>query len=532
MNENVESYFKEMNDFSMRLLNSSEFKKNAIVRLPAAYEEKKGISDIFSKMYLESYQMIQKDYNVGVVVDNEYYMWMGSDYYISRIPDSDISVYKDMEKNEKPYIKHLDKNEYMACTAGKRYEQYKEKEYITLSRSMDNQKRYENGRAILEVMVEAQSFREHIKKISGNDSGNGMTLDLYDSEGKSLYRESELDASSYVKKGERLSYKTGRNRVDIYPVFDGKLTAVYAIDTMAYYNKLLSFLGIAAAISLFFCLVIMLITYKISEQISRPIHKMCENVGRMNLEKGIHYEEVGTDIDEMEILSHSLRNMSLQLGESLERIIVLKDYEIHAKMLALQAQMQPHFLFNTLTTMGTMAEESGNRNVAAMCTNLTAMFRYISTEDSGGVKMFEEIRYVERYVDIMKERFPDARVEIDIPLELMGCVIPKLTIQPLVENAFKYCNRNKPEILVRGCAVEGDRWKVEVQDNGDGFPKEKVEEIMYKCRDSLKEEKTLSNKIDGMGLVNVYVRMKLFYGDSVIYHIEEGSSRIVIGGRL
>ena len=75
------------------------------------------------------------------------------------------------------------------------------------------------------------------------------------------------------------------------------------------------------------------------------------------------------------------------------------------------------------------------------------------------------------------------------------------------------------------------RWTVEIQDNGAGFSGEKIGEILEKCRESMKEEKTLSNQIDGMGLVNVYVRLKLFYGDSMIYEFEEGTSRIRIGGQ-
>ena len=299
-------------------------------------------------------------------------------------------------------------------------------------------------------------------------------MNLYDAEGNAIYTESDLDISACVKKGEAGSYKMGGNHVEIHQVFDGGLTVAYVINGMAYYNKLLSFLGLAALTCLLVCGIVMLITYKISKQISKPIHEMCRNVEKIDLEQGIHYEVVDTGIDELEFLSDSLKQMSSQLGVSLERIITLKDYETHAKMLALQAQMHPHFLFNTLTTIGTMAEESGNEKVAAMCMNLTQMFRYIASEDSKGVKMFEEIRHVERYVDIMKERFPEAVVEIDIPLEDLGCVIPKLTIQPLVENAFKYCNRKKPWISVKGSRIPDGRWQVEVQDNGPGFTHEKV----------------------------------------------------------
>lgn len=530
MDENVENYFREMNAFSMELLNSSEFKKNAINRLPEAFEEKRGTSGIFSQMYLEAYQMIQKNYSVGIVVENDYYVWLGSNYYVSKIPEkSHVSTYEHMERNEKPYVKYIGKNEYLNCTAGESYRSDKEKEYITLSRSMDTQKRFANGRAILEIMVEAEDFQSYMKGISGNHTDGGLRVNLYDADGNALYRETDFDVADFIR--EEGSYEEKGKRVEVRRIFDGGITAVYFIDKAAYYNRLFSFLCLAFLTSAAFGAIVMAITYKISKQISKPINKMCRNVQKINLEKGIYYEEVGTNIEEMEILSATLKDMSVQLGESLERIIALKDYETHAKMLALQAQMQPHFLFNTLTTMGAMAEEEGNEKVAAMCMNLTQMFRYIATEDCSGVKMFEEIRHVERYVNIMKERFPEAVVDIDIPLEEFSCIIPKLTIQPLVENAFKYCNRNKPWIRIKGGMEPDGRWTVEIEDNGAGFSQEKIREIMEKCRESMKEEKTLSSQIDGMGLVNVYVRLKLFYGDSMLYEFEEGTSRIRIGGQ-
>ena len=191
--------------------------------------------------------------------------------------------------------------------------------------------------------------------------------------------------------------------------------------------------------------------------------------------------------------------------------------------------MHPHFLFNTLMMIASLAEEQGNDKIYRICMNLTSMFRYISAEAENGVGIYEEIRHVENYVEIMKERFPESRVEIDIPLEIMDQRIPKLTIQPLVENAYKYCDRKRPEIIIKGAVEPGGTWTVSVTDNGAGFSPQEKEKIMKKCREGIRNEKILSGQIDGMGLVNVYVRLKLFFGDSMIYFIEENKGRIVIG---
>lgn len=530
LGENVENYFEEMNTFSIELMNSVEFKNTAISELPGAVEEGKSTSQYFSKLYRNAYKMIQKHYKVGVIADGSYYIWMGDNYYINKIEGSPITTYDSMIRDEKPVVKYLEQNEYLVHTANDRYEEEKEREYITLSRSMDRIRKYVNGRTILEVQVDAEDFRTSMSGISGSRDGHGMQLNLFNSDGEPLYLESQMDLSGYVDQEDGLVFHQHGSMIMVHKVFDGRITVVYTINKAEYNNKLMSFLGLALLMGIVVFGAITFITYHISRQISRPIHSMCESVEAINLEKGILYQEVDSNIYELEFLSDTLHRMSVELGDSLEHIIALKDYELHARMLALQAQMQPHFLFNTLTTIGTMAEEEGNRRISSMCTNLTQMFRYIAADSGKGVRIFEEMRQVERYVEIMKERFPNSRVILDIPLELMDCIIPKLTIQPLVENAFKYCNRQQAVITVKGRVADGDRWEIVVEDNGNGFTEEKIEEIMGKCREGLKESKALSSQIDGMGLVNVFVRLKLSYGENMTYRMEAGKGMIMIGG--
>ncbi|WP_343247143.1 sensor histidine kinase [Diplocloster hominis] len=531
IDENIENYFKNMNSFSIELLNSGEFKKAAVSRLPKISDTGMGgASEAFSTMYLESYKMIQEKYRIGILVDNQYYIWMGHSYYISPVDTAQIHTYDDLVRDETPVVKYLSKNEYLEQTGGDRFAKEKEQSYITLSRSMDPGNRYLNGRAVLEIMTDVDEFKNMISGLSGNTDGQGLQVNIYDTYGQPIYTESDLNLTSYVEKGVTGVLREKGSMIDVHKIFNGRLTVVYTIDSATYYNKLFSFLIMALFLSILIFGAITVITYKISEQISKPIHNMCGRVRSIDLKQGIHFEKVETHIDELEFLSDSLREMSVDLGESLQNIITLKDYETQARMLALQAQMQPHFLFNTLTMIGTLAEEDGNVKITRICLNLTKMFRYIADSGQGGVRMFEEIRHVEQYVEIMKERFPTSKVQIDIPLELMNCRIPKLIVQPLVENAFKYCKRQKPEITVRGYLMEDGRWTVEVKDNGDGFPIEKKEEIMKKCREGMKDEKALSSQIDGMGLVNVFVRLKLFFGENMTYHIEALEGKIVIGG--
>lgn len=526
INENIQNYFDDMNAFSMELINSAAFKQTAIKVLPEAYETKKSVSEPFSQLYQVAYKMIQKGYNVGVIVEDEYYIWMGQNYYVREIDGASIHTYDDLVRDETPAVKYLAKNEYLDQIMPAAAEGHS---YITLSRSMSLTRPFMNGEAILEILVEEEDLANSISEMLGTREDGGVQINLFDASGNMIYGESDLDLSGYLKEVQPGSSEEEGNIITVQKIFNDRLTAIYTMDVESYWERLTQFWMIAIVLCIGIIAIIVWLTYRISKQTSRPIREICDHVQKISLTDGIGYEDVETDIDEINFLSRSLKEMSVNLEESLNQIILLKDYEVHAKMLALQAQMHPHFLFNTLMTIASMAEEQGNQNIYRICVNLTSMFRYISADAGDGVRIYEEIRHVENYVEIMKERFPESEVDIDIPLEIMDQKIPKLTIQPLVENAYKYCDRQKPKISIRGTVEENGGWTISVQDNGKGFSPMDIAEIMEKCREGLKNEKMLSGQIDGMGLVNVYVRLKLFYGDDMIYLIVENKGLIVIG---
>lgn len=525
ISENVSNYFEEMDAFSMELSNSMTFKSIAVKELPQAFEEGRGTVVLFSDLYQNAYKMIQKGYRVGVVADDQYYVWMGEGYHIGKISEK-CSTYENLTRDETAVVKYLPCNEYLNMTNPKAS---KEQAYITLSRSMSLNRPFLNGQDILEIQVEAEEFANSIAEMLEDVKKRDIRLDIFDTDGQKLYGESNQDLSEYVDcESGTFEQKKGK-QIQVEKIFDGRLTIVYSMNRNAYLGKLgeIWFLALIVIVGITAGAVYM--TWRISKQTSKPLYEMCEHVRDIDLEKGKGYKPVETDVEEIEFLSNSLQSMSEDLEGSMHQILAMKDYELHAKMLALQAQMHPHFLFNTLMTIATMAEKSGNDGIYHICMNLTSMFRYISAESTEGVRVFEEIRHVEQYVEIMKERFPDGLVEVDIPLEMMEERIPKLTIQPLVENAFKYCNRQRPVISVKGKVSENGSWFVAVTDNGAGFSAETKADIMKKCEESMENEKILSNQIDGMGLVNVYIRLKLFYGEEMYYMIEENRGRIEIG---
>lgn len=532
MNRNIETYFQEMDDFSMELVRNEAFRNTALRRLPEAYGKGQSTVDLFSELYQQAYKIIQKKYQIGIVLDEDYYAWMGDEYFIREIGWEKPDTYEDYPMDGSRIVQYLEQNEFLKSSMPNRTIEDMDSPKIVLSRSFGEEGLLHNGDAILEIMVDEEDFLNDMGMFSSEKSNAGFHVYIFNNRRDKIFSDSDWNARAYL---DEINWETGTFYKNfyyayIYRVFNSDFYVIYTISFFSFYRGLFTFVGIVLVFFLALVLLMARVSYRISRQISKPIQEICHELQKVNLEQGVHYQPVETDVRELDYLSRTIGELNGKLEESLRHIVMLKEFETHSKMMALQAQMQPHFLVNTLMTMGSMAQEAGNREVAGMCMNLTQMFRYISSEDSQGVRMFEEMKHIRRYVDIMRERFPNAQVELDIPMEMMDVLIPKLTIQPLVENSFKYCNRTRPQIYVEGRVLDNGRWVVQVSDNGAGFSEEKRKEILDKCLRSMEGVNSLAAKIDGMGLVNVYVRLHLFYREDAIYEIYE--KKIEIGGNM
>lgn len=532
INQNIENYLQDMDSFSMELVRSEEFQELVQESLPAYYEQGRSTADLFSQLYSNAYKMIQNNYQVGVVSDKDYYIWMGNEYYIDRLQGKRPDVYKDYEMDGGAVVKYAEKNEFLEASKGERKISGNERPKITLARSFGRKDFLYNGSSILEVQMDAEEFERDILRLASAKKDTGLQIHILNADGESILSETEWDARGILENHgwKAGTYEENGDYIYVYQIFHSEIYVVYKISLFDYYNQFLVFLGIAGIVFLVVVALMIAVSYYVSRKLTRPIRALCTELENVDLARGRKYQPLETDIYELDYLSKAIEMLNVKLEESMGRIIAMRDYENHARMLALQAQMQPHFFVNTLTTMGTMASQSEDWEVARMCTNLTQMFRYISAEAADGVRFYEEIKQVDRYVEIMKERFPKAVVEIDIPLEMMNLKIPKLTIQPLMENSFKYCNRSRPVIRVSGSISREKGWSVKVTDNGEGFSEEKAAEILKRCEEVQEHSKSLSVEIDGMGLVNVYARLQLFYKEDILFRMSREG--IEIGGRI
>ena len=224
--------------------------------------------------------------------------------------------------------------------------------------------------------------------------------------------------------------------------------------------------------------------------------------------------------DEIGTLSDTFNRMADQIQELLDEVYEQQILRQKAQMQSLQMQINPHFLYNTLDTMNWMARMRGVEEVGDIAYALGNLMRFALKADDI-IPLARELQAVEYYIQIQEYRYGDRlRAEINIPEELYRFEVPKLLIQPILENAIVHGIEDKMEdarIWVRG-RLENGQLCLTISDNGCGIPQEKIAEI-------LSEEEQAENVKRGIGLRNVQKRLVLRYGESCGIHIRSQVGR-------
>jgi two-component system, sensor histidine kinase YesM len=279
------------------------------------------------------------------------------------------------------------------------------------------------------------------------------------------------------------------------------------------------------------------ITYTIARSLTLPIQKIHESVAQLTLETlpGEDAFKLDTTVNELEELNAAFQTMCVRLREALDETVAARALAIQSRMLALQAQMDPHFLYNMIATISILAEKGESTQIVAICESLGDMMGYISTGGEQFVPAGAELQHTQAYMDLMCVRFTDElNFTCAVPPSLLDVCIPKLTVQPLVENGVKHATRGAPpwHIGVAG-EVAGGRWQITVSDNGVGFSPPALAELCRKLPRAAESPSTL--ELNGMGLINIYMRLNLHYGAQAVFEFgnrPEGGAYVRVGGPL
>lgn len=309
---------------------------------------------------------------------------------------------------------------------------------------------------------------------------------------------------------------------------------VLLISTRDLMLPILDYMGKIAYIAVFTLAIAIVIGFFISKRVSRPIQEMCDEVTAFDLTKPLSTKGIQTDIAELGILDAAFLDMQEKLIVSMKKQVFLQNQEMQSRMLALQAQMNPHFLYNSLATIQAMADENMNDEIVEMCVSMSDILRYIASDTEQEVPLQEEIRHVTDYLRCMAIRHQgDLTFTIQIPDQTEDVKVPKLCIQLLVENAIKFSAANRPPYQISITAMQDEsHHEISVQDNGPGFQPEELDTLYQKMAEIDNTSMLPSLEINGMGLLNVYIRYKLLHKGKIIFRLENcvpHGARVTIG---
>jgi two-component system sensor histidine kinase YesM len=270
------------------------------------------------------------------------------------------------------------------------------------------------------------------------------------------------------------------------------------------------------------CLLFTVVLYFfISDALTHPIRELREKMAQAESGNLEVQAERGTT-DEIAGLYHSFNVMIGKIRELLQRSIEEQEQLAKSELKALQAQINPHFLYNTLDAIVWMTEANRRSEVVRMTKTLSTFFRVVLSKGEEWIRVREEFEHVESYLAIQKMRYRDI-LDYDIQLAdgLGNCRILKLTLQPLVENAIYHgikAKRQGGRVRVAGRRLEGERLEFEVSDDGGGMPAERLAQV----RAALEQDLFQVARESGFGLRNVNQRIRLYYGRQWGVRIESG----------
>ena len=269
--------------------------------------------------------------------------------------------------------------------------------------------------------------------------------------------------------------------------------------------------------------------YIISYVVTDPIRKLEESIAY--LEEGVVNEDAMNEDDIFIGGSHEIRHLGRTIKSMVRRMKKLTDDMVKeqkakrkSELDALQSQINPHFLYNTLDSVVWMIEGERYKEAISMVTALAQLFRISLSKGNNIISIHDEIVHARNYLNIQKVRYKNKfTAQIDIDPDIEDCATIKLIVQPLLENAIYYGVEHmdgEGEIKVKGYEKDGDIY-ISVSDNGMGIPEETLATL-------LTDKARSRGKGSGIGLWNVNQRIQIYfkgdYGLIIDSELDEGTT--------
>lgn len=408
---------------------------------------------------------------------------------------------------------------------------------VSLSRSVDINDGSTSGSGVLLVDMKYSVLEDMLERI--NETSSGIYYYLCSREGEIIYhpRWTEINRGLFKEKNNKVaSYEDG-----IYEMkTDGQKENI-VVGSVAYTGwKLIGvvpesvqetsinkFRYYIITTTLILVMMLLQVNRFISRKISRPIRELDESVKAY--EAGAMPDIYIGGSAEIRHLGYSVQKSYEQIEALMKEIIQQQTERRKSELDALQSQINPHFLYNTLESITWMIEAQRNKEAVVMISELAKLLRVSLSRGKTIISIGDELQHSRSYMNIQRVRYKERfKVEFLIDEEIKNYCIVKLVIQPLLENAIYYGVGNMDEdddgqILIRG-EKKGEDIYISIEDNGMGMPEDIRGNILT---DNSKVPKHGS----GVGVINVHSRISLMfgpeYGLEVYSELDEGTKVVI-----
>lgn len=395
------------------------------------------------------------------------------------------------------------------------------KDVFTISKSVEYIDKGQNASGVLMIDIDTSEFRSLATKTNLGENGHIIIMDpasdIVYSSLPACFSESCISAQiakSIILGGDLQKIDGQSMYVNVNTIKDTR----WKIATFINVNDIAqakSQTFIRMSMIFFGTLIVLAIASAIiSRRINDPMNKLKKYIQKIesgDFDSHVHVEGQ----KEVVVLSEAFNNMSDRIKELMQKVLNEQNEKRKTHFKALQNQINPHFLYNTLDSIVWLSENNRNADVEKAIIALSKFFRMSISSESNIVALKDEIEHVSNYLLIQQIRYQNAFVfDIDIDPRLLDRPVLKLSLQPLVENAIIHGIQPHEEfskIGIRGI-YDPENTIIEVFNQGYGITQERIDQI----RRMLKSEMESSS----MGLKNVYQRLKLYYGEQADLIIE------------
>lgn len=335
-------------------------------------------------------------------------------------------------------------------------------------------------------------------------------------------RNADID-QTYIKNvtlnNQRGNFINSTSPTDIFVVFNTSELTGWKIIGRAPLSEILkdayeirNLIFISAAFSIIFTITLY---YFISARLIRPIRHLKEKM-RQAASGNFEVKVWNESTDEIADLGVSFNIMLKKIKILIEKNIAEQEQLKKAELRTMQAQINPHFLYNTLDTIVWMAESKKSSQVIDITKALSHFFRITLSKGQDWITLKDELEHIRNYLIIQKIRYRDILdVEIDVDEQILQYKILKLTLQPIVENAIYHGIKNKRGkgiIQIKGGFINEGKIAIDIIDNGIGIDKQKLTEIQKHLSSTHAEVTRTHNDKNSFGMNNVHQRIHVYYG--------------------